>query len=73
MGADENKFVRRGPTLSGVGRLFKPPLMNITDKILLALKFGLTKKYSARKSQQYCQITRKVRFLISLSFSFTAG
>ena len=33
-------------------------LMNITDKILLALKFELTQKYSASKSQ-HCWINKK--------------
>ena len=28
-------------------------LMNISDKILLVLKFELTQKYSARKSQHF--------------------
>ena len=35
-------------------RLSKPTyLVNITDKILLALKFELTQKYSASRSQRY--------------------
>ena len=33
-------------------------LVNVTDKISLALKFELTQKYSASKSQ-YCYINKK--------------
>ena len=55
-GTGHNRFVQRGPILSGVGggggaiedTTF---LMNITDNILLALKFELIQKYSASKSQ----------------------
>ena len=48
-----NTFVRRGPTLSGVKGVIEDTtyLMNITEKILLVLKFELTQKYSASKSQ----------------------
>ena len=49
-GTGHNKFVQRGPTLSGV-RVFEDTtyLMNITDKMLLVLEFQLTQKYSASK------------------------
>ena len=51
-GTGHNKFVRRVPTLSGAGVIEDTTyLVNITDKILLALKFDLTQKYSASKSQ----------------------
>ena len=56
-GTGHNKFVRRGTTLYGVGgggggiedNTYLMKL--ITNKILLALKFELTEKYSASKSQ----------------------
>ena len=55
-GTSHNKLVRRGSTLSGVGwgrRVNEGTtyLMNITDKILSALKFESTHIYSASKSQ----------------------
>ena len=54
-GTIHNKFVPKRPTLSAVGRLLKTPTITCT---LLALKFELTQKYSASKSQ-YCQINKK--------------
>ena len=48
-----NKFVPWGYTLSGVGAEGIEDttyLTNIIDKILLALKFKLSQKYSASKS-----------------------
>ena len=42
-------------------------LMNITDKILLALKFEFTQKYSASKGQHFL-INKKSEVWISLSF-----
>ena len=49
MGTGHYKFVQRGPTLSGEDTTYL--MLNITDKILLALKFELTQKYAASKSQ----------------------
>ena len=43
-GTGHTKFVQRGTTLSGDTTY----LMNVTNKILLALKFELTHKYSDR-------------------------
>ena len=54
-GTGHNKFVRRGSTLSGVGGLSKTRPISST---LLALKFELTKKNSAGKSQ-HCLINEK--------------
>ena len=51
-GTGHKKLIQRGPTLSGVGGYQKHTLlMYITNKILLALKFELTQKYSASKNQ----------------------
>ena len=60
-GTGHNKFVRRGPTLSGIGGFieYTTCLMNTTNKILLALKFELTQKYSASKSQHQLDIQEK--------------
>ena len=51
-------FVRRGPILSGLGArggggggYGRHHLSHITDKILLAVKFELTQKYSTIKTQ----------------------
>ena len=67
-GTGYNKFVRRGPTLSGVrgrgggggGGIEDTTclIINITDKTLLPLKFELTQKYSDSKIQ-HCKINEK--------------
>ena len=48
-GTGHNKFVQIGPTLFGLGGVIEDTtytyLVNISNKILLALKFELTQKY----------------------------
>ena len=69
-GTGHSKFVRTGPTLSGgEGRgviVNTTYLMNIADKLLLALKFELTQnsKYSDDESQHY-KINKKSEVGIS--------
>ena len=58
-GTGHNTFVRRGLNLSGEGWGVwgcgviedTTQLKNITDKVFLGLKFELTEKHSASKSQ----------------------
>ena len=74
-GTGHNKFVQRRSTLSPIVVLSKTPstvshVINITD-ISVALKFELTQKFLAGKSQ-HCWMNQGSDTCISSSF-FTAG
>ena len=57
-------FVEDPPCLGWGGGIIEDAtyLMNFTDKILLALKVQLIKKYSASMKSQHSLINKKVRF-----------
>ena len=61
-GTGHSKFVRKGPTLSGVGGVIEDTtyLMNISETNLLALNFELTQELNIQLATcQQCQINKK--------------